>query len=93
MVQNGWQNGLEDEDVWENIQNRTRRCKPKLQRWQKSTFCKADEEIKHLKKQLKIMIDSQNSNSTWADVKRVQKRIDDLWAQEELFWSQRSRVK
>lgn len=33
VVQNGWQNGTRDEDVWENVHNRTHICKQELQQW------------------------------------------------------------
>lgn len=81
------------DDPWDTINRRTKRCQQGLLTWQNKTFRNADEEIKVLQTKLKALMSQQGEDVIWAEIKSVQKRIDDLWQQEEVFWSQRSRLK
>lgn len=52
----------------------------------------ADQEIRRLKIQLEGSLNRQ-PQVDWEEVRILQKRIDELWMQEEAFWSQRARLK
>lgn len=50
MIREGWDSSDNKEDLWENLIEKTKSCKKKLQTWHKNTFKRADEEIFKLKK-------------------------------------------
>lgn len=93
IVSQGWTIGVGEESPWESLKLKLEKCKKRLVEWQKITFKRADEEISILKKKLEGLISQEGQCSNSQEISVVQRRIDDLWHQEELFWSQRSRLK
>lgn len=68
-------------------------CKRRLQRWNKVEFKRADLEIAVLKGELSGLL---NQSDSFPDCNRIyylQNQIKALWKREEIYWSQRSRVK
>lgn len=92
VVLEGWQKEGILEDPWENVLTRSKNCKQSLLAWQRQTFCKADDEIHKLKLQLQAVL-NQPGQDNWEEAKRIQKKIDVMWMQEEAFWGQRARLK
>lgn len=93
IIQEGWNQGLNEEEPWNNLQGKIKSCKVALQRWQKREFRRADREIAYLKEELKVMQNQEDQLTKGEDIKRIQEEIKTLWKQEELFWCQRSRIK
>lgn len=93
IIQEGWQKEGNEEDPWLYMRQKAINCQKALQNWHKQTFRGTKEEIMKLKQQLNILINQESSLTDWSEFKRLQERIDTLWKQEELYWSQRSRVK
>lgn len=92
-MQLGWNKGAERENGWETLLEKTKACRSELQKWQKVTFKRADQEINRLKGVLNALLNQQSANTDWNRVKEIQRQIEVLWKQEETYWGQRSRIK
>lgn len=88
IIQNGWSNtpGM-------HITEKTSRVSRDLELWNKSTFKRADLQIKKLKKKLLKLENSAVSDNRLVELRDRRNQIDRLWEQEELFWKARSRLK
>lgn len=93
IVDQGWNKGVRCEDPWETVLKKLESCKKELMTWQKKTFKRGDEEIIRYKKRLEELMSSGGQCTNGDEIRRVQKHIDELWKREELYWSQRSRLK
>lgn len=85
IIQQGWNNGEEQEDMWEDLIRRTKGCKKKLQEWHKRTSKRADNELYKLKRKLSEMTSGSSQEVDCDEVKKVQSEIDELWKREEKF--------
>lgn len=93
VIENGWR-GVEDlEEPWGNIKSKMKAYQRDLQEWHKRRFRRADDEIHRLKSQMQRLLNQEENLENFAEIRRIKKRIDELWQQEELYWSQRARVK
>lgn len=92
-IQEGWKSGEQNMDPWENILTKSKACKRNLQRWHRKTFRRADEEIRRLKQRLNWLLNLQSTQIDWNEIGELKKKIAELWKQEEIYWSQRSRLK
>lgn len=90
-VQEGWEEGRQRETPWGTVIEKIKSCKRNLLRWKKRVFKRVDMELAQLKTKLKNLQKKPDIN--WDEIKATQKRIADLWRQEELYWRQRSRLK
>lgn len=93
IVKEGWENGDEGNSAWGTFIARSKMCKRRLQRWNKVEFKRADLEIAVLKGELSGLL---NQSDSFPDCNRIyylQNQIKALWKREEIYWSQRSRVK
>lgn len=93
VVKQGWVEGEGSSDTWKSLLNKTNSCRAHLQRWHRSTFKNAQEEISKLKKVIAAKLEYSCSNTDWAEIKEIQRQIEKLWKQEEVLWGQRSRLK
>lgn len=93
IIKQGWSLGEEQDDKWEDFIRRTKGCQKNLQEWHKRTFKRADNDIFKLKMQLAEMTSGNTDQVDWAEVKKIQRTIDELWRREEKYWGQRSRLK
>lgn len=93
VVRVGWNKGAEGDSAWRTMLNRTQTCRRELVGWQGNTFKNAEKEIQICKEKINDLLNRQHRDINWEEVKMIQKRLDDLWKQEEIFWGQRSRVK
>lgn len=93
VVENGWKGIQEREEPWGNIKSKLKACQRDLQVSHKRTFRKADDEIHRLKNQMQLLLNQDGPLENIVEISQIKKKIDDLWHQEELYWSQRARVK
>lgn len=93
IVKDGWEACEERDSAWETFLARSKACKKRLQSWQRVEFKRADVEIAMLKGQLNDLLNQAHSFPDWTKVRELQEQIKVLWKREEIFWSQRSRVK
>ncbi|KAJ1415755.1 Endonuclease/exonuclease/phosphatase superfamily [Sesbania bispinosa] len=93
IIEEGWQNSIEREDVWTEFLKKAKNCKRSLKNWNQRTFKKAYSQIASLKKELEELQNSNPRMKDWNRIKEVKKEIDRYLKQEELYWAQRSRLK
>lgn len=93
VVEKEWKEGSEDSESWDKMRAKLKASQRALQGWHKKTFKKADEEIIRLKRELQILLDQGEKLRHGERIRLLQKKIDELWAQEEMYWGQRARVK
>lgn len=93
VIDKEWSADANDSDPWETIKKKLQNCQKALQCWHKKTFRKADDAIREKKNTLQSLLNGNQSMHDLDEAKRIQKDIDGLWKQDELFWQQRSRIK
>ncbi|KAK2382636.1 hypothetical protein QL285_070156 [Trifolium repens] len=95
IVHQGWTSRIVSppQDSWELFLDKCKNCKKSLSSWHSKTFKRADVEIANLKCQSSVLQDRPNHMVQWEEVMKTKKQITQLWKQEELYWSQRARVK
>lgn len=93
VMENEWRDREDPDDPWGSVRKNLKACQKTLQSWQKKTFKKVDDEIYKLKSELQRLIDQDGQVNGAEPIRRIQKQIDDLWRQEEMYWGQRARVK
>lgn len=81
------------DEPWAIFRKKLKASQRALQSWHKKTFRNAEEEIHNLKNQLQILMNQAGPLGKVEEMRGIQRRIDKLWHQEELYWSQRARVK
>lgn len=86
-------NGEIEADPWNKISKKLQNCQKALQCWHKKTFRKAEDAIREKKNLLQVLHNGNQPVNDLEEAKRIQKEIDCLWKQKELFWQQRSRIK
>lgn len=92
-VQEGWNCSNTIEDPWGNVLAKVKSCKKGLQKWHHKTFRRVDEEIGRLKRRLYWLLDQDGFLIDCGEVRDIKKQVANLWKQEEIYWSQRSRLK
>lgn len=93
VVEKKWNQGIEDSEPWGQIRGKLKASQKALQGWHSKTFKKADEEICKLKRELHLLLDQEEQLRDVERIRSLQRQIDVLWAQEEMFWGQRARIK
>lgn len=89
IIKQGWSPDRNQNNCWEDMLERTKKCKKTLQTWHHKTFKRANEELHKLKKCLADLTALNTEDVDWAAVNKVQKEIDEVWKREEKYWGQR----
>ncbi|OMO87944.1 reverse transcriptase [Corchorus capsularis] len=92
VIENEWQGTVSDSWLMEVIR-RFKKCKKALTTWSKKSFPNNRKEIDTLMKELAQIQDNSHSEEEWVKAELIIAKLEGIWAREEMFWNQRSRVK
>lgn len=93
IITNSWNGGMRVDSEWRMVCSKLKICKSNLVRWSRHTFKNSAKEIAKMKTQLQYLLNLPHNQTNWEEIRDLRHRIDQLWKQEEIYCSQRSRVK